>query len=184
KPMLFGAQPADTGVTPAFYARAGMTGPPAILDGKTGYFATASHEGRFDAQAWRERWALSELRRKLHSCCGYLDSPVDAMRQLVARLGNAQSDSGIEVRVAPYVADVVAKHRPPQSANDARFHLQFCVALAACGADVILPEHSIELERQLQREDVRAAMARIRVLPDASLDHYHHCAVETMDENG
>ncbi|MCM3563369.1 MmgE/PrpD family protein [Hydrogenophaga intermedia] len=184
KPMLFGAQPADTGVTAAWYARAGMTGPPAILDGKTGYFATASLEGKFDAEAWQARWALAEPRRKLHACCGYLHAPVDAVRQLIGRLGKLQSDGAIEVRVAPYVADVVAKDRPPQSSNDARFHLQFCVALAVCGADVILPEHSIELERQLQREDVRAAMGRIRVRPDATLNHYHHCAVETTDENG
>jgi 2-methylcitrate dehydratase PrpD len=184
KPMLFGAQPADTGVTAAWYARAGMTGPPAILDGKTGYFATASLEGKFDAEDWQGRWALSEPRRKLHACCGYLHAPVDAVRQLLGRRITLQSDGDIEVRVAPYVADVVAKDRPPQSSNDARFHLQFCVALAVCGADVILPEHSIELERQLQREDVRAAMGRIRVRPDASLSHYHHCAVETTDESG
>jgi 2-methylcitrate dehydratase PrpD len=27
-------------------------------------------------------------------------------------------------------------------------------------------------------------MGRIRVRPDATLNHYHHCAVETTDENG
>ena len=86
KPMLFGAQPADTGVTAAWYARAGMTGPPAILDGKTGYFATASLEGKFDAEDWQGRWALSEPRRKLHACCGYLHAPVDARSRPLAYL--------------------------------------------------------------------------------------------------
>ena len=184
KPMLFGAQPADTGVTAAWYARAGMTGPAAILDGKTGYFATASSAGHLDTAAWEGRWALSQPRRKLHACCGYLHAPVDAMRRLARQLGPYRDDRRIEVRVAPYVADVVAKDRPPHSANDARFHLQFCVALAACGADVILPEHSIAFEQQLQREELRTAMARVVVRPDPAMSHYHQCEVSVSDGGG
>lgn len=185
KPMLFGAQPADTGVTAALYARAGMTGPPALLDSKLGYFATASTQGAFDAAAWQDRWALEEPRRKLHACCGYLHAPADAMGRLRLALGEqALSTSRITVRVAPYVADVVAKDRLPVSANDARFHLQYCLALVACGADVVLPEHSIALAQQLQRSAVREAMARITVVQDPALAHYHHSAVQATDAGG
>ncbi|PKO66188.1 MAG: MmgE/PrpD family protein [Betaproteobacteria bacterium HGW-Betaproteobacteria-16] len=184
KPMLFGAQPADTGATAAWYARAGMTGPTEILDSKTGYFSTVSNAGQWDAGAWEGRWALSEPRRKLHACCGYLHAPVDAMRRLIRQSGPTLDESRIEVRVAPYVADVVAKDRLPNSSNDARFHLQFCIALAASGADVILPEHSIDLEQQLQRADVQYAMRRIEVRPDPALTHYHQCEVRVTGANG
>lgn len=71
----------------------------------------------------------------------------------------------------------MSKTNPPTSPNDARFHLQYCLALAVCGADVILPEHSIELQVQLSRPQVRAAMTRIEVVQDASIAHYHRCLV-------
>lgn len=185
KPMLFGAQPGDTGVTAAHYARAGMTGPKDLLDSKIGYFSTTSTQGKFDATAWQGRWALDQPRRKLHACCGYLHSPVDALGRLRQQMGTgALPQARIKVRVAPYVADVVSKERLPNSPNDSRFHLQYCLALVACGSDVILPEHSIELEQQLQRSDVRQAMQRITVIQDAGLSHYHQCSIEVTNAAG
>jgi 2-methylcitrate dehydratase PrpD len=185
KPMLFGAQPADIGTTAAYYARAGMTGPKDLLDSKIGYFSTASTDGSFDADVWRDRWALEQPRRKLHACCGYLHAPVDALGKLRQRLGDAALQSArIEVRVAPYVADVVSKARLPNSPNDARFHLQYCLAQVVCGADVILPEHSIGVSEHVQRADVIDAMQRITVVQDAALAHYHHCRIDLTDTAG
>lgn len=185
KPMLFGAQPADTGVTAAYYARAGMTGPIDLLDSKIGYFKTTSTNGYFDQEAWNDRWALVQPRRKLHACCGYLHSPVDALGRLKQKIPTDALQKGhISVRVSPYVADVVSKERIPNSPNDARFHLQYCLALVACGSEVILPEHSIELDQQLLRRDIRNAMQRITVIQDASLSHYHRCSVQVMETNG
>lgn len=185
KPMLFGAQPAEAGVAAAQYARAGMTGPTNLLDSKLGYFATASTEGRFDAAGWDGRWALAQPRRKLHACCGYLHAPVDALGKLRQQIGpEAMQHVRVEVRVPPYVADVVSKERLPNSSNDARFHLQYCLALVACGADVILPEHSIELAGQLRRADLLEAMGRIAVVNDPALSHYHQCRVEVSDAAG
>ena len=88
------------------------------------------------------------------------------------------------MRVAPYVADVVSKDRLPVSPNDARFHLQYCLALVACGADVILPEHSLRLADQLQRPEVLTMMQRIRVIGDPALTHYHQCRIELTDAQG
>lgn len=185
KPMLFGAQPADVGVTAAYYARAGMTGPKDLLDSKVGYFATASTQGRFDATTWAGHWALAQPRRKLHACCGYLHAPVDALGKLRLQLGQKALQEGrIKVRVAPYVADVVSKERLPNSPNDARFHLQYCLAVVACGADVILPEHSIQFAGQLQHAELLDAMRRIAVVQDPGLAHYHHCRVEIVDAAG
>lgn len=183
KPMLFGAQPADVGLTAAHYARAGMTGPADIMDSKVGYFATASTGGTFDAAAWKDRWALDQPRRKLHACCGYLHAPADALGRLRDR-HPALQDKRITLRVAPYVADVVSKDRLPVSPNDARFHLQYCLALVACGADVILPQHSIALADQLRRPEVLAMMERIRVVDDPAFTHYHQCSIEVTDAQG
>lgn len=183
KPLLFGAQPADIGITAAHYARAGMTGPVDLLDSKLGYFAMASTAGKFDANAWNGRWALEQPRRKLHACCGYLHAPADALGKLRA-CGSKLQEMHVTLRVAPYVADVVSKDRLPISPNDARFHLQYCLALVACGADVILPEHSIDLAEQLRRPEVLAMMQRIRVMPDPLLTHYHQCSIELTNGAG
>lgn len=183
KPLLFGAQPADVGITAAHYARAGMSGPADLLDSRVGYFATVSTDGRLDEDAWNGRWALAQPRRKLHACCGYLHAPADALARLRAQAGGLR-DADIVVSVSPYVADVVSKDRLPISANDARFHLQYCLALVAAGADVILPEHSIAWSDQLQRAELPALMKRIRVVPDESLTHYHHCRIDVTEALG
>jgi 2-methylcitrate dehydratase PrpD len=183
KPLLFGAQPADVGITAARYARAGMTGPSALLDSPLGYFASASTDGRFAPAAWEGRWALDQPRRKLHACCGYLHAPADALGRL-RQQGPGLKDLHVTLRVAPYVADVVSKDRLPISPNDARFHLQYCLALVACGADVILPEHSLRLTDQLQRPEVLTMMQRIRVIGDPALTHYHQCRIELTDAHG
>lgn len=182
KPMLFGSQPADIGLTAAQYARAGMTGSPNLLDGPFGYFATASTAGSFDAPAWHGRWALDQPRRKLHACCGYLHAPADALGRL--RASRSLSEAQITLRVAPYVADVVSKDRLPDSPNDARFHLQYVLALVACGADVILPEHSIALEEQLRQPELVAMMQRVRVVADPAFTHYHQCSIELTEADG
>lgn len=173
KPLLFGAQPGAIGVTAAQYASKGMTGPLSLMESPTGYFATVARA----AELAPPGWALLEPRRKLHACCGYLHSAVDGVGRLRQRLGAKLQNAHLRVRVAPYVADVVSKTNPPTSPNDARFHLQYCLALAVCGADVILPEHSIELQTQLSRPEVQAAMTRIEVVQDASIAHYHQCLV-------
>ena len=183
KPLLFGAQPADVGITAALHARAGMTGPSGLLDSPLGYFASASTAGRFDPAAWEDRWALDQPRRKLHACCGYLHAPADALGRL-RQQGLGLKDLQVALRVAPYVADVVSKDRLPVSPNDARFHLQYCLALVACGADVILPEHSLRLADQLQRPEVLTMMQRIRVIGDPALTHYHQCRIELTDAQG
>lgn len=177
KPLLFGAQPAEAGLTGALYARNGMTGPTGLLDSKVGFFVTTSNGGQLELFAGKRRWALENPRRKLHACCGYIHCAADATAKLRNQYGNAALQGQVVVHVAPYVADVVGKTSPPISANDARFHLQYCVALVLCGFDVILPEHSISFDAYLSRPDVAKALERIRVVPSPSLTHYHQCEV-------
>lgn len=187
KPLLFGAQPAVAGFSAARYAAEGMTGPLRVLDSPLGYFNTVSRAPRADTGPWTHDWALLRPRRKLHACCGYLHSAVDAVAQLREALretGPWPEGVRVEVSIPPYTADTVVKHRDPLSPNDARFHLQYNVALALCGADVIAPEHSIGLARQLARPAVRQAMAAVTVKPDPALSHYEQCRLLARDAEG
>lgn len=184
KPMLFGAQPAVAGVTAAAYAAQGMTGPLRLLESGLGYFNTVSNAPVLYTGSWGDdNWALARPRRKLHACCGYLHCAVDAASALRESAGVGVGTL-IDVHVPPYTADAVAKLRAPLSPNDARFHLQYCLALVLCGADVIEPDHSIRFRHHLARDELRQAMARIRVVPDASLTHYERCRLVARDEQG
>src|SRR5690606_7843378 len=129
-------------------------------------------------------WALAAPRRKLHACCGYIHSPVDALVQLKSQLPGGLEQGRVQVRVAPYVADVVSKQGLPTSPNDARFHLQYCMATAMLGADVIRPEHSIDLQRCLADPAIVEAMARVEVVADPALNHYHQCEVVYTTTDG
>lgn len=184
KPMLFGAQPAVAGWTGVSYAAHGMTGPLRLLESPLGYLQTVSTAGHVDTTPWSERWALAQPRRKLHACCGYLHSAADAAGQLRVAMGPPGKSANVRVHVPPYTADAVAKAQPPLSPNDARFHLQYCVALVLCGADVIEPDHSIAFERHMARVDVREMMECIHVVPDNKLTHYEQCRLVACDAQG
>jgi 2-methylcitrate dehydratase PrpD len=187
KPLLFGAQPAVAGFSAARYAAQGMTGPLRVLDSPLGYFNTVSRAPRAHTGPWTDDWALLRPRRKLHACCGYLHSAVDAVAQLLQQLpGQGPPPAGlrVELSIPPYTCDAVVKDRDPLSPNDARFHLQFNVALALCGADVIAPEHSIELQRHLARPEVRQAMAAVRVRAEPGLSHYEQCRLLALGPDG
>ncbi|WP_042876678.1 MmgE/PrpD family protein [Cupriavidus necator] len=177
KPMLFGAQPAATAVTAVQYASRGMTGPLQLLDGDLGYFSTVSESGRQNTSVSLENWALLAPRRKLHACCGYIHSAVDALAALRRGWQGDLAECDIEVRLPAYVHEAVAKTEPPCTANEARFDIRYCLALAACGFDVIRPGHSLDLRQYLDRPDVRAVMRSIVAVADPSLNHYERSQV-------
>jgi len=177
KPMLFGAQPAATAVTAVQYASQGMTGPLRLFDGDLGYFSTVSANGRGDAREATANWALLAPRRKLHACCGYIHSAVDALSALRRAWQGDLAECDIEVRLPTYVHEAVAKTEPPRTANEARFDIRYCLALAACGFDVILPGHSLDNGEYLGRSDVSAVMPNIVAVADPTLRHYEHSHV-------
>jgi 2-methylcitrate dehydratase PrpD len=184
KPMLFGAWPAATGLRAAGYAKHGMTGPGRLLESRIGLFATLCHEYDPRVIADDSRWFLAEPRRKLHACCGYTHSAVDLVVDLRQQLGgNLLEGSTLKVAMPAYVIPAVSKRALPRTANEARFHVEYCTALAACGADVIDPQHSVDFHVYLRRPEVRAMMANIEVVSDPELTHYNQCRV-TVSKHG
>lgn len=52
----------------------------------------------------------------------------------------------VDIAVPEFFREVVGKVGAPQSANDARFHLGYVVALALQGVHPVLPEHTLEFD--------------------------------------
>ncbi|WP_165848160.1 MmgE/PrpD family protein [Paraburkholderia lacunae] len=184
KPMLFGAWPAAIGLRAAGYAQHGMTGPGRLLESRIGLFATLCREYEPRVIADDTHWFLAEPRRKLHACCGYTHSAIDLVISLRAQLGaDVLARSKLRIAMPAYVVPAVSKSALPHTANEARFHLQYCVALAACGADVILPQHSVDLDGHLQRPELRDMLANIEIVADPELAHYHQCRITVSTED-
>jgi 2-methylcitrate dehydratase PrpD len=184
KPLLFGAWPASSGLLAARYAAVGMNGPPAILEGARGFSTTVARQ--LDVAALEaSTWALSRPRRKAHACCGYIHSALDTLARRFAEEPAALEDArAIRVRVAPYVMQVMGRSTLPQTSNEARFHAQYCVALAASGCETILPTHSEEFEKYLAAADLQRMYARITLEADESLTHYHQTNIEIEGADG
>lgn len=163
KPILFGASPADSGIKGVEYALEGLTGPPNLVESPIGLMAALSHG--FDEREIRspDGWHLLKPQRKLHASCGYTHSSIDAVVDLVRQGVNVAEAKRITVQVPEYLLAAVRKDHLPETANEARFHLQYCLALAASGADVITPAHTLEFERYAASPGIASLMERIEV---------------------
>ena len=186
KPMLHGSMPASEGVTAARYAMGGMTGPRGLLESDIGLYATIGRKIKRWAIEEPPFWHLDEPRRKLHAACGYTHSAIDLMGQLYHELGPEKLAAAREIRifVPAYIMPAVVKTDPPSSPNNARFHINYCAALAGRGVDVILPEHSLQFAERFT-PDVEALMNKISVNLGESFVHYAECRIEVdLDDGG
>ncbi|MDO7836374.1 MmgE/PrpD family protein [Sphingobium sp. HBC34] len=186
KPLLHGGWPAGIAVLSARYAAGGMTGPVAVLESPMGLFATlATH---FEPASIIDPgvWHLANPRRKYHAACGYTHAGTDALVALHWSLGGqALADAReILIHVPFYTHRAVAKDQPPATSTEARFHLPYAAALAALGEDGVRPEHGRDVAQWLARDDLRAMLAKIRVVVDERFTHYEQCAVDVVMADG
>ncbi|WP_083671573.1 MmgE/PrpD family protein [Roseomonas gilardii] len=179
KPLLFGAWPAAVGLRAVCYARRGMTGPAQLLDSSIGLYATLGRCFDRDVITDVSHWYLLEPRRKLHACCGYIHSALDTLITLRREIGvEAMNKGRLHIEMPAYVIPAVSKRDLPSSANEARFHAEYCLALVACGDDVVTPDHSLNYAHFCAREDVKRAISRITIRANSSLTHYHQSILE------
>jgi 2-methylcitrate dehydratase PrpD len=183
KPMMFGALPAVAGLRAVHYARHGLSGPSRLLESPIGLLSTLSRSHVPEVLSDDDHWFLAAPRRKLHASCGYTHAAIDLVVKLRQQVG-AETLAGctLQIGMPAYVIPAVSKQSLPRTANDARFHVEYCVALAACGADVILPMHSLELAQQLRRPELRNLLERIKIVADPHLSHYHQCRLSVLKD--
>lgn len=184
KPMLHGSCPAEAGLRGAWYAQQGMTGPLLLLESDIGYFATAARRSFPENVLDRDTWYVGTPRRKWHASCGYTHTAIDTLITLRQQGHAVDRAARIRIEVPPYTLPGVSKTAPPSAPNVARFHLQYCAALAVHGADTILPAHSLDFEQHLRRREIQATLAAIEVVGNPELTHYHQCRVELLDAQG
>lgn len=153
---------AEAGIVAADLAGQGLVGAADALGGRVGYFEAAA--GGFDA-VWLERlgdpWAIVDPGMWIKPFPnGALTHP--AMTGLLALKDERGFDGGdiasISVRTNRRVLETLI-HHDPKSIGEARFSMQFALALIAVEGRAGLAEFT---EATLARPDIRAAMKLVR----------------------
>jgi 2-methylcitrate dehydratase PrpD len=159
---------ARNGLFAALLARDGCTASPVAFEHKQGYFEVFNGSGNYDAAkilpAWGKPWDIVEpgIAIKQYPCCGSTHPAIDAMLALTRQydLKPAQVeriDSWIHARRLEHT------NRPdPQSTNDAKFSIQYCVVRALADRRIAI-EH---FEGNAYKDaGIRDLMSRVRAAP-------------------
>ncbi len=87
------AWPALSGVRAAFLAREGLRGEPGIIEGPRGFLEEFAFAGApFMFTGWGRAWVTDTLAFKPYPGCAYIDTAVDALRQLLARYAEERGE--------------------------------------------------------------------------------------------
>ncbi|MFT5172675.1 MAG: 2-methylcitrate dehydratase PrpD [Gammaproteobacteria bacterium] len=165
---------ARSGVTAAFLAADGLTGPSHPLEGEAGLFAV--HErGDVNLAALTEgigqRWETSNISMKPYPCCRCNHSTIDLAFELRARGLRAEDVASATVAMGRVNRDCVGARYEPHTAGDPIVHAQFSAAYAFARA---LTDGEISLEsyrpESLVDPQVVALAQRIEVVTDPQVD--------------
>jgi 2-methylcitrate dehydratase PrpD len=127
---LHAGRAAESGLIAAQLAKLDFTGPPAVLEGKKGFFAAACPDANpevviADADA---PWELRQTSIKPWPCCRHTHPAIDAALALHEELAGISIES---VQVVTYQAALDVCNRPtPDSEYEAKFSLYHTVAAA------------------------------------------------------
>ncbi len=134
--QLHAGRAAETVVVAAQLAALGFTGPPAVLEGRRGFFAAACPDADPDAVLADPDapWELTRTSIKPWPCCRHTHPAIDAALELHPQIGAADL---VAVQVDTYQAALDVCDRPhPDSDYEARFSLYHTVAAALASGHV------------------------------------------------
>ena len=161
---------AQNGMHAAFLAAEGFLGPARILEGRDGFL----HGYSRDAKAERltanlgQTYEILRTAVKPHSCCRYMQGPIDAVLEIVRQENLAPEQiSNIQVSVLNagwgLVAEPKEKKYNPQSIVDAQFCMPFGAAVAAVRGAAGLDQFTLQ---QIHSPEVRAMMRKVTLTKD------------------
>jgi 2-methylcitrate dehydratase PrpD len=167
---------AHNGLLAALLARAGLTAPRAVLDGKKG-FCAAFTDGSYDAGALveglGERYLVQDAAFKLHNTAHVWALPLDALAAL--RAGHPFGVADVERMEVTFPQNWTAIMDDPSDATyapatyaQATNNLRFCLALGLHEGRVYIDEFD---EAHLRDPAILATARRVIPRPDAALGH-------------
>ena len=115
-----------TGLSAAWNAKAGITGPRFILEGPQGLYAAMCRQPK--PMTFPDHWRIHEVSFKPWGACRHAHPAIDAALELKAKLGHLDGDILVET-----YADAITfcDRLNPQTVQDAKFSIQHAVAVVA-----------------------------------------------------
>ncbi|NKY58171.1 MmgE/PrpD family protein [Nocardia flavorosea] len=161
---------AFAGVVAARLAAAGASGPPSVLEGKRGVYATLSQRAADLAvltDELRDRWELTRIGIKPYPSCQLMHVTLDAVAAAVAETAVDPADIvDIEVHVhpdsSPFVCGDHTGTGPPRSTYDAKFDLPWSVAALLHDGAITIDTYT---PQSITRPAVAATAKSVRVVP-------------------
>ncbi|SAL04768.1 MmgE/PrpD family protein [Caballeronia calidae] len=168
---LHAGLPAQGGLTAALLASAGLRGPKAALHGQYGVitlFGGAGDATRL-TRGMGETWEIDQINFKLHACCRWFHSSIDAL--LACRKQRSFAPTDVERVLVRAPAAALENHMQyrPKSTPSAQYSLPYAMA-AALLLDTKDP--GAFAEQHLADPAVLALMDRVEAESDPSLDRW------------
>jgi len=160
---------AEAGILAAKAASKGVTASLSSLHAETGFAAATSlstgdwHQAFEGVGDWL---AIQRITVKNHGCCGHIFPALDGLTFIMEKY-DVRSEDIDSIKVYGYDATKLMCDRPrPESAQEARFSLQYCVSCLLFTGKVRLEAFD---PKTLSRQDIREFMQKITVERDEKI---------------
>jgi len=165
---------AHAGIIAAMLAKNGFTGPDTIIEGQTGFLKAYSPQSDLSKLLtfWGSPYKIEQNSIKPHSCCRYIQGPLDCILEIIGRHSLKPADiETVTVAVLKTGMPIVAQPRElklnPRSVVDAQFSMPFGAAVAILNGKATLDEY---IEKNLTDPAVREMMNRVVCVQDDALE--------------
>jgi 2-methylcitrate dehydratase PrpD len=157
---------AHAGIIAARMAKAGMTGPMTVFEGRYGTFVTYGIGERSEpalvASDLGSRWEICRISVKPYPCCHFAHAFVDCAVSLRNRQVRADDVAHLECVVPeielPLICEPFAQKLKPESPYGAKFSLPFLVAAGLIDGNV---QHGTFSENAIHRRDLLELAQRV-----------------------
>lgn len=158
---------AHAGIVAAYLARAGMTGPDSIYEGRLGFLNAYGDLKRCDVGALTrdlgDIWEITQISIKPYSCCHFGHAFIDCAKELKSRGVLADQIAKIECVVpaieVPMVCEPADQKSKPTSPYAAKFSLPYMISVGLIDGEVGQATFSRE---SYQRADLLALASRVK----------------------
>ncbi|MEE9147397.1 MAG: MmgE/PrpD family protein [Candidatus Tectomicrobia bacterium] len=168
---------AHNGIIAAGLARSGFTGPDSIFEGRDGFVRSYSNAPRVEklTEGLGSAYEILHTAVKPHTCCRYMQAPIDALLELSNTHDFAADDVsqvtiGVLETAFPIICEPAEIKYAPRSVVDAQFSMPFGAAVALLYRRASLAEFSPEV---ITSPRVHAMMQRVTHARDAALDKHY-----------
>jgi 2-methylcitrate dehydratase PrpD len=165
---------AHAGIVAAYLARAGMTGPATVFEGRLGFLNAYGDLQKSDITQLTDglglRWESTQVSIKPYPCCHFAHAFIDCATRISEQGVQADQINRIECVVPELEVAMVCEPRElkrrPTSAYGAKFSLPFMVASALLEGKA---RHATFSEANIQRDDILDLAAKVEyrvAMPD------------------